>query len=59
LVRPLEALCEFQFNHGAVPHQSKEFLIVKGLYKKEISKRNLIKLTRDTKLLEANDNLLE
>ena len=51
-MKPLEALCDYQFNYGAVPHQSKEFMIVKGLYTKKISKKNLNKLTRDTKLQE-------
>ena len=34
-VRPLRALCEFQMAHGAVVHQSKEYLIENGLYKKQ------------------------
>ena len=54
-MKPLEALCDYQFNYGAVPHQSKEFMIVKGLYTKKISKKNLNKLTRDTnKFYKAN-----
>ena len=35
LVRPLEAMCNFQLQHGAVVHQSKQYLIEQGLYKKQ------------------------
>lgn len=35
LTRPLEALCQFQLDHGAQKHQSKEFLIKNGLYKRK------------------------
>jgi len=52
LVKPLKALCDFQFQHGAQPHQSKEYLIMNGLYKKAISKKNLIKLTKDSKFMQ-------
>ncbi|ELT93859.1 hypothetical protein CAPTEDRAFT_180007 [Capitella teleta] len=33
LVRPLRAMCDFQIKHGAVRHQSKQYLIDNGLYK--------------------------
>ena len=35
LVRPLEAMCDFQLQHGAVVHQSKQYLVENGLYKKQ------------------------
>ena len=35
LTRPLEALCDFQIENGAVVHQSKEYLIKNGLYKSQ------------------------
>ncbi|XP_064608497.1 tRNA-uridine aminocarboxypropyltransferase 2-like [Liolophura sinensis] len=38
LTRPLVALCEFQLQHGAVPHQSKAFQIQAGTYTKALSK---------------------
>ncbi|GBM45084.1 DTW domain-containing protein 2 [Araneus ventricosus] len=36
LLQPLKALCSFQLAHGAVTHQSKEFLIRSGLHKSQI-----------------------
>lgn len=39
LTDPLKALCDFQLSFGAVTHQSKEFLIVNGLYNKPLTKR--------------------
>ena len=35
LTKPLEAMCYAQMRHGAVEHQSKEFLIRNDLYKKQ------------------------
>ena len=39
LTNPLKALCDFQLSFGAVTHQSKEFLIMNGLYTKPLTKR--------------------
>lgn len=50
LIKPLRALCEFQIQNGAMKHHSKEYLIVNGQYDKPISKRNVYRLTKDTKL---------
>ncbi|CAE1286127.1 DTW domain-containing protein 2 [Acanthosepion pharaonis] len=36
LTKPLEALCQFQLDHGAQKHQSKEYLIKNGLYKRKV-----------------------
>ncbi|CAI9720723.1 Hypothetical predicted protein [Octopus vulgaris] len=44
LTKPLEALCQFQLNHGAQKHQSKEYLIKNGLYRKKIKSSWLKKL---------------
>jgi hypothetical protein len=52
LVRPLVALCDFQMDYGAQPHDSKEYLIMNGLYKKQLSKRYLNKLTSNSKLVK-------
>jgi hypothetical protein len=49
LVRPLKALCDYQLEHGAQTHQSKEYLIFNGLYKKPISKKNFNKIVRESK----------
>ncbi|XP_074604140.1 DTW domain containing 2 [Brevipalpus obovatus] len=39
LMKPLNALCTFQLEHGAVDHLSKEFLILNGLYSKPIGRK--------------------
>lgn len=38
LIKPLKALCRFQLDHGAVPHQSRQHLIDNGLYTKQLPK---------------------
>ena len=48
LVRPLRALCDFQLEHGAVKHHSKEYLVQNGLYKKQQPRPQA---ARDTQLL--------
>ncbi len=55
MVNALKALCKYQFDHGARPHQSKEFLIMNGLYQKPISKKNLNKYTKDTKIVSSEN----
>lgn len=39
LMKPLQALCTFQLEHGAAHHFSKEYLILNGLYKKPITRK--------------------
>ncbi len=53
-MRPLKALCDFQIQNGSECHQSKEYLILNGLYTKPISKRNIHRLTKNTKLNNNN-----
>ncbi|XP_015280481.1 PREDICTED: DTW domain-containing protein 2 [Gekko japonicus] len=45
LLRPLQALCSFQLQHGAQIHHSKEYLLKNGLYDKPMPK-NKRKLRR-------------
>ncbi len=59
LLKPLKALCDFQIECGAQEHQSKEYLILKGLYTKPISKRNIYRLTKNTKLSDPDSQLAE
>ena len=52
-MKPLKALCDYQFEHGACTHQSKEYLIFNGKYKKPISKKNFNKLTKNSKFIAS------
>ena len=38
LVRPLQALCKYQLDHGAVRHHSRQYMIDNGLYVKQRAK---------------------
>ncbi|CAH2296161.1 DTW domain-containing 2, partial, partial [Pelobates cultripes] len=46
ILRPLQALCTFQLQHGAQVHHSKEHLLKNGLYDKPLpkNKRKLKKM---------------
>ncbi|XP_048383984.1 tRNA-uridine aminocarboxypropyltransferase 2 isoform X1 [Stegostoma tigrinum] len=50
ILRPLQALCSFQLQHGAQIHHSKEHLIKNGLYAKSMPK-NKRKLNRMERLV--------
>ncbi|XP_052282558.1 tRNA-uridine aminocarboxypropyltransferase 2-like isoform X2 [Dreissena polymorpha] len=50
LTAPLEALCEFQLSHGAVPHQSKEYRIAHGQWTKMLPKSLQRRLERERRL---------
>lgn len=53
LTRPLQTLCQYQLEHGAVTHHSKEFLIQNGLYPKPLPRRIIHKLARNEDLKDA------
>ena len=55
LTAPLEALCNFQLEHGAVEHQSKEYKIHHGLWKKTLP-RKLIRRMEKEKLHKLQMN---
>ncbi|XP_028829859.1 DTW domain-containing protein 2 [Denticeps clupeoides] len=50
LLRPLQALCSFQLQHGAQVHHSKEHLLKNGMYDKPMPK-NKRKIKRMEKLI--------
>ncbi|XP_048735863.2 tRNA-uridine aminocarboxypropyltransferase 2-like [Ostrea edulis] len=47
LTRPLEALCDFQIQHGACKHDSKVYKIENGLWHKTLKKKYLKRLEKD------------
>ncbi|XP_063066849.1 tRNA-uridine aminocarboxypropyltransferase 2 isoform X1 [Engraulis encrasicolus] len=55
LLKPLQALCSFQLQHGAQVHHSKEHLLKSGLYDKPLPK-NKRKIKRIQKLI-TNQNI--
>ena len=59
MVKPLKALCDYQFEHGARPHQSKEYLIFNGLYKKPLSKKSLNYLTKNSKFFQEQSVVIK
>ncbi len=52
MVKPLKALCDYQLKHGAQTHNSKEYLIFNGLYKKPISRKMFNKITKNSEFLQ-------
>lgn len=54
LTKPLEALCKFQLEHGAVPHQSKTYKIENGLWTKKLKKKVIKKMEKE-KQSQEND----
>lgn len=56
LVRPLRTLCDHQMDHGALQHQSKEYLIKNNQYKKSVGKR-LNRLLRSAECLNSTSSM--
>ncbi|CAH1797402.1 unnamed protein product [Owenia fusiformis] len=56
LTRPMSALCDFQMEHGAVMHHSKQYLIDNGLYKKQNSTGDNQKSVNDSNKRENEQN---
>ncbi|KAB7500518.1 DTW domain-containing protein 2 [Armadillidium nasatum] len=46
LVEPLKLICQYQMDHGAVKHHSKEYLILTGRYQKPVGKRTYKKFKK-------------
>ncbi|KAG8227781.1 hypothetical protein J437_LFUL006415 [Ladona fulva] len=55
LLGPLHALCSFQLHHGAVSHQSKQFLVQLDAYTKPVGKRTR-KLLRQSVPLTSGES---
>ncbi|XP_060592714.1 tRNA-uridine aminocarboxypropyltransferase 2-like isoform X2 [Ruditapes philippinarum] len=51
LTAPLEALCDFQIQYGAVQHQSKEFKIANGLWQKKLPKKMIKRMEKERDLM--------
>lgn len=47
LIRPLQALCNYQLHHGAVMHHSRQHMIDNGLYVKQRTKLSTRAQLRD------------
>ncbi|XP_053405326.1 tRNA-uridine aminocarboxypropyltransferase 2-like [Mercenaria mercenaria] len=55
LTAPLDALCDFQLQHGAVQHQSKEFKIANGLWQKALPKKVIRRMEKEKHLMKEQE----
>lgn len=56
LTAPLDALCHFQLQYGAVRHQSKEYKIANGLWTKTLPKKLIREMNREAAKINLQDN---
>lgn len=54
LSAPLDALCDFQIQHGAVQHHSKEYKIANGLWQKPLPRKVIRRMEKEKQLTERN-----
>jgi len=56
LIRPLQALCNYQLCRGAVPHHSRQHMIDSGLFVRQQSKRSTKRQCREFHCRETSEH---
>lgn len=55
LTAPLDALCDFQIQHGAVQHHSKEYKIANGLWLKPLPRKVIRRMEKEKQSMKEQD----